>query len=301
MKKTRDTKSILLRVLLYLFVILVVLVTLYPYFVMFTTAAKSRAEIYSTDGTLLPIHWLWQNFKDIWTLAPLSRYFINSLIVAGGSTLIAIVCGIPAAYALARMKFKGKKIFLGIVIISQMFAPVVLLVGIYKIMSTFGMTDSLVGLVFINAAFNQAFAIWLLRGTFISISPEMEQAATVDGCGKVSALIRILLPVSSTWYRYCPDFRIHQRLERIYRCSDIDFYRCPETSDSRYYNLQWLQYGGMAVSVCILSVCNSASYYSFCRNRETPLSAVLLPVVSKADMHTKKASELFTKFRSFFI
>ena len=197
MKKTRDTKSILLRVLLYLFVILVVLVTLYPYFVMFTTAAKSRAEIYSTDGTLLPIHWLWQNFKDIWTLAPLSRYFINSLIVAGGSTLIAIVCGIPAAYALARMKFKGKKIFLGIVIISQMFAPVVLLVGIYKIMSTFGMTDSLVGLVFINAAFNQAFAIWLLRGTFISISPEMEQAATVDGCGKVSALIRILLPVAA--------------------------------------------------------------------------------------------------------
>ena len=197
MKKTHDSKSTFLRVLLYLFVILVVLVTLYPYFVMFTTAAKSRAEIYATKGTLLPINWLWQNFKDIWTLAPLSRYFINSLIVAGGSTLIAIVCGIPAAYALARMKFKGKKIFLGIVIISQMFAPVVLLVGIYKIMSTFGMTDSLVGLVFINAAFNQAFAIWLLRGTFISISPEMEQAATVDGCGKVSALIRILLPVAA--------------------------------------------------------------------------------------------------------
>ena len=197
MKNSRDTKSTLLRVLLYVFVILVVLITLYPYFVMFTTAAKSRAEIYATKGTLLPVHWLWQNFKDIWTLAPLSRYFINSLIVAGGSTLIAIVCGIPAAYALARMKFKGKKVFLGIVIISQMFAPVVLLVGIYKIMSTFGMTDSLVGLVFINAAFNQAFAIWLLRGTFISISPEMEQAATVDGCGKVSALIRILLPVAA--------------------------------------------------------------------------------------------------------
>lgn len=164
-----DTRHKLLRVLLYLFVILVVLVTLYPYFVMFTTAAKSRAEIYSPEGTLLPITWLWQNFKDIWTLAPLSRYFLNSIIVAGGSTLIAIVCGIPAAYALARMKFKGKNFFLGLVIISQMFAPVVLLVGIYKVMNTFGMTDSLVGLVFINAAFNQAFAIWLLRGTFMSI------------------------------------------------------------------------------------------------------------------------------------
>lgn len=222
MKKTRDTKSILLRVLLYLFVILVVLVTLYPYFVMFTTAAKSRAEIYSTDGTLLPIHWLWQNFKDIWTLAPLSRYFINSLIVAGGSTLIAIVCGIPAAYALARMKFKGKKIFLGIVIISQMFAPVVLLVGIYKIMSTFGMTDSLVGLVFINAAFNQAFAIWLLRGYLYL------HFLLGNGTGSYRRrLWKGFCPdpypssCSSTWYRYCPDFRIHQRLERIYRCSTL--------------------------------------------------------------------------------
>ena len=159
---SRDSKSILLRVLLYLFVILVVLVTLYPYFVMFTTAAKSCAEIYSPEGTLLPIQWLWQNFKDIWTLAPLSRYFLNSLIVAGGSTLIAIVCGIPAAYALARMKFKGKKIFLGIVIISQMFAPVVLLVGIYKIMSVFGMTDSLIGLVFINAWNEYTVALTLI-------------------------------------------------------------------------------------------------------------------------------------------
>ena len=197
MKHSRDTKSTLLRVLLYVFVILVVSITLYPYFVMFTTAAKSRAEIYATKGTLLPIHWLWQNFKDIWTLAPLSRYFINSLIVAGGSTLIAIVCGIPAAYALARMKFKGKKIFLGIVIISQMFAPVVLLIGIYKVMMAFHLTNSIIGLIFINAAFNQAFAIWLLRGTFLSISPEMEQAATIDGCNRVHALLRILLPVAA--------------------------------------------------------------------------------------------------------
>ena len=243
MKKTRDTKSILLRVLLYLFVILVVLVTLYPYFVMFTTAAKSRAEIYSTDGTLLPIHWLWQNFKDIWTLAPLSRYFINSLIVAGGSTLIAIVCGIPAAYALARMKFKGKKIFLGIVIISQMFAPVVLLVGIYKIMSTFGMTDSLVGLVFINAAFNQAFAIWLLRGTFISISPEMEQAATVDGCGKVSALIRILLPVAAPGIVTALIFVFINAWNEYTVALTLISTDVLKTADGRYHDFQRLQYG----------------------------------------------------------
>lgn len=78
-----------------------------------------------------------------------------------------------------------------------MFAPVVLLVGIYKVMSVFSLTNTRISLVLINAAFNQAFAIWLLRGTFISISPEMEQAATIDGCNKVQAMIRVLLPVAA--------------------------------------------------------------------------------------------------------
>lgn len=196
-KKAQTPKEKALRVLLYVSVIVLVLVTLYPYFVMFTTALKSRAEIYAMKGTLLPIDAQWGNFADVWSLAPLARYFVNSIIVAGGATAIAIICGIPAAYALSRMKFKGKKFFLGLVIISQMFAPVVLLVGIYKIMSLFHLTDTLLALVFINAAFNQAFAIWLLRGTFMSISSEMEQAATIDGCNQVQAMIRVLLPVAA--------------------------------------------------------------------------------------------------------
>lgn len=196
-KKAKTTKDKVLRVLLYLSVIVLVLVTLYPYFVMFTTALKSRAEIYAMKGTLLPIEWEWENFADIWSLAPLGRYFINSILISSGATAIAILCGIPAAYALSRMKFKGKKFFLGLVIVSQMFAPVVLLVGIYKVMSVLHLTDSLLGLIFINAAFNQAFAIWLLRGTFMSISPEMEQAATIDGCNQVQAMIRVLLPVAA--------------------------------------------------------------------------------------------------------
>ena len=108
-----------------------------------------------------------------------------------------MLCGIPAAYALSRMKFKGQTVFLGFVIVSQMFAPVVLLIGIYKVMMFLHLTNSIIGLIFINAAFNQAFAIWLLRGTFLSISPEMEQAATIDGCNRVHALLRILLPVAA--------------------------------------------------------------------------------------------------------
>jgi len=194
---TVNYSKLLKRIVLYFVVVLICVVILYPYFVMFTTALKSRSEIFSANGAVFPKEWLWQNFVDIWKLAPMGKYMINSICIAGGSTLIAMICGIPAAYALARMKFKGQTAFLGFIIVSQMFAPVVLLIGIYKVMQTMGLTNSLWGLIFINAAFNQAFTIWLLRGTFMSISAEMEQAATIDGCNRVQAMIKVLLPVAA--------------------------------------------------------------------------------------------------------
>ena len=197
LRKPVSAKKTASRVLLYVVVIDICLLILYPYFVMFCTALKSRAEIFSINGTVLPIEPLWSNFLDIWTLAPVARYMLNSLLVAGGSTIISIICGIPAAYALSRMKFKGQTAFLGFVIISQMFAPVVLLIGIYKVLATMGLTDSILGLIFINAAFNQAFTIWLLRGTFMGISAEMEQAAKIDGCNKLQAMFKVLLPVAA--------------------------------------------------------------------------------------------------------
>ena len=197
MESTKSNKKIISRVFLYLVVIIICLITLYPYFVTICTALKSRAEIFSTSGTVFPIHAIWSNLTDVWSKAPMSSYMLNSILIAGGSTLLAMLCGIPAAYALSRMKFKGQTAFLGFVIVSQMFAPVVLMIGIYKVMMSLHLTNSIVGLIFINAAFNQAFAIWLLRGTFMSISSEMEQAATIDGCNRVQALIKILLPVAA--------------------------------------------------------------------------------------------------------
>ena len=185
------------RILLYFVVSLICIIILYPYFVMFLTALKSREEIFSPNGTIFPQVWHWNNFTEIFNRAPMAQYMLNSIIIASGSTAIAMICGIPAAYALARMKFKGQTAFLGFIIVSQMFAPVVLLIGIYKVMQTMALTNTLLGLVFINAAFNQAFTIWLLRGTFMSISAEMEQAATIDGCNRVQAMFKILLPVAA--------------------------------------------------------------------------------------------------------
>ena len=187
----------LMRGLLYTFVIIVCVITLYPYYVMLVSAFRSNAETNDMYFLhLLPTKWIWSNLNDIINRGVL-RYLLNSGMIAGGATLIAMLCGIPAAYAMARMNFKGKKAFLGFVIMSQMFSPVVLLIGIAQLMSTLKLNDTILGLMFINAAFNQAFAIWLLRGTFVSISPEMEQAAKIDGCNTMQSLLRVLLPMAA--------------------------------------------------------------------------------------------------------
>ena len=190
-------KKLAARILLYFAVAVICIVILYPYFVMMVTSLKTRGEIFDPNGTLMPTKAVWTNFIDIWTKAPMAKYLLNSVLIASGSTVIAMICGIPAAYALARMKFKGQTAFLGFIIVSQMFAPVVLLIGIYKVIKVMSLTNTLLGLILINAAFNQAFTIWLLRGTFTSISAEMEQAATIDGCNRVQAMFKILLPVAA--------------------------------------------------------------------------------------------------------
>ena len=192
-----EIKSGLLRGAMYVFIVVVCVITLYPYYVMTITAFRSNAEtldMYFLHMT--PTKWVWSNLTDI-VQRGVPRYLLNSIFVAGGATALAMLCGIPAAYAMARMNFAGKKAFLGFVIMSQMFSPVVLLIGISQLMNTLHLNNTLWGLMLINAAFNQAFAIWLLRGTFVSISSEMEQAAMIDGCGTVGALTKVLIPMAA--------------------------------------------------------------------------------------------------------
>ena len=185
------------RAALYILASLTCLIILYPYLVMFFSSVKGMNEIYRIPGTLLPEKWNLSNYLTVWEHIPLAYYFRNSAIVAFGASSLSIACAIPTGYALARMHFPGKKGFMQFIIITQMFAPVVLLVGIYKIMNTFHLTNSLFGLILLIAAFNQAFSSWLLSGTFATISKELEEAATIDGCNRLQAVIRVIIPLAA--------------------------------------------------------------------------------------------------------
>jgi multiple sugar transport system permease protein len=168
-----------------------------PYVVMFLGAVKSQQDLFHNPALYLPTHWEWGNFDRVWKIIPLATYLKNSLIVAAISTAIVLLVSLPAAYYTARHDFRGKRAFLYVVLITQMFAPVALVIGIYREVTLFsGAVNSYWALILIDSAFNLAFSIWILNGYLASIPKEIEDAAMVDGAGRLRTMFRVVLPLA---------------------------------------------------------------------------------------------------------
>ncbi|WP_441247744.1 carbohydrate ABC transporter permease [Kitasatospora sp. McL0602] len=169
-------------------------VFLLPYAQMVITALRPADEL--RDATFLPRHFAWSNFIDVWRESSLGGNLRVTLLVATGSTLLVLVVALPAAYYTARMKFRGRKLFLLLVLVTQMFQPTSLLVGLYREFYQLDMLNSVWTLVLCNAAFNLAFAIWILSAYIGSIPVALEEAAMIDGLSRFQALIRVTLPLA---------------------------------------------------------------------------------------------------------
>ncbi|HXP54254.1 MAG TPA: ABC transporter permease subunit [Streptosporangiaceae bacterium] len=168
-----------------------------PYVVMFLGAVKSQQNLFHNPALYLPTHWEWGNFDRVWKIIPLATYLKNSLIVAAISTAIVLLVSLPAAYYTARHDFRGKRAFLYLVLITQMFAPVALVIGIYREVTLFnGAVNSYWALILVDSAFNLAFSIWILNGYLASIPKEIEDAAMVDGAGRLRTMFRVVLPLA---------------------------------------------------------------------------------------------------------
>ena len=170
-----------------------------PYLVMFTTALKPASELGASPATLFPNHWDWANFVDVWAWqghAVLTSLRVT-LLIAGASTLIVVLVSIPAAYYTARHRFRGRTPFLLLVLITQMFAPTALVVGLYREFLQLNLVNSYLALILVNAGFNLAFSIWILQGYFTSIPVELEEAAMLDGLGRFGSMMRVTLPLAA--------------------------------------------------------------------------------------------------------
>jgi multiple sugar transport system permease protein len=167
-----------------------------PYAVMLLTALKPDAELRTTPPRLLPLEWRPGTFLEVLADPGFQSWLSVSLVVAAASTVIVVLAAAPAAYYTARRRFRGRSAFLVLVLVTQMFAPTSLVVGLYREFLELDLVNTYAALILTNAAFNLAFAIWILRAVFASIPKEIEEAAAVDGCGRLGALVRVVLPLA---------------------------------------------------------------------------------------------------------
>jgi multiple sugar transport system permease protein len=172
----------------------IAVIFLLPYLEMLVMALRPNNEL--GRATILPQHWTFSNFTTLWSSSGLGGSIGTSLEIAAGATVLVLLVALPAAYCTARRRFRGRSLFLVLVLATQMFQPAAMLVGVQREFINFGLPPTL-SLVIVNAGFNLAFAVWILNAFFSSIPVELEEAAMVDGLGRVGALTRITLPLAA--------------------------------------------------------------------------------------------------------
>lgn len=176
--------------------LVITLVFVSPYAVMLLDALRPASDVLSSPPTFFPQEWQWNTFNTVLSDSRFLNWLKTSVIVAVSSTVIVLLAAVPAAYFTARFRFPGRTVFLLAVLITQMFSPTSLVVGLYREFYDLTLVNTYLSIIITNAAFNLAFAIWILQGFFSSIPKEVEEAAHLDGCGRVRTLWHVMLPLT---------------------------------------------------------------------------------------------------------
>jgi multiple sugar transport system permease protein len=142
-----------------------------------------------------PNTWHPGNYLQVFKVTPLPRYLLNTVIYAVSATALMLLSSVPAAYALAKLRFRGRNALFLTVICVMMLPPQVVTVPLYLMWARYGLTGTLWPLI-IPMLFGDAFSIFLLRQFLLTIPPEYLDAARVDGCGEWRTLIRVVLPMA---------------------------------------------------------------------------------------------------------
>ena len=175
--------------------LIMVIICIYPIVWMFFGSMKDKAEFY-TNIWGLPKQIHLDNYIAAWKNADLGRRFINSLIVTLGSMCIMIPVTSFAAYAVARLNFKGKNLIYMYLLLGIMIPAGVLGIPTFTVAMKMGLLNSHFGLMLIYAAQNIAMGMFIMRGFFISLPRELEEAAMIDGCSRFGCFVRIIVPLA---------------------------------------------------------------------------------------------------------
>jgi len=194
------------RTLLFIGVLAIAVWVLAPYAWLIVSSISTKIDLLSTPLRWIPPRPTLENYRSLFDdgqsalsqgMSFFSQSLLNSVIVTFSSMAVCMFFGVFTAYAVARLSFPGRRASLILLMSSYMMPPIAIVIPGYFILKTIGLLDSQVGLILVNITFILPLVVWIMRGFFLSIPMELEEAARIDGSSRLGALLRIILPLSA--------------------------------------------------------------------------------------------------------
>ena len=177
--------------------ILICILIDFPVFWMVTTSFKSNEEAIQFPPRWLPDKPTLENYVYAWTDMKFGRYFFNTVYVSGMTVVLSLVLGALAGYGFARFRIKGKRIWLISILFSRMLPAILFIIPLFFLIQYIGLFDRLEGLILSFTTIALPFTVWMMKSYFETIPQEIEEAALIDGCSRIQAFSRVILPLSA--------------------------------------------------------------------------------------------------------
>lgn len=189
-------RRLLLHASVYSLLILAIIVMCFPLAWMLTVSVRPNVEVMTIPPSWIPQIFTLEAYAKIFQSDRYLRVFLNTCFISLVVTMLSLFLGSMAAYALARFRFMGHRTVMMFLITTQMFPLVLLCIPYFRIFITLGLYDTLLSLIIVYLTFTLPFCILMLRSYFLNIPKDIEEAAMVDGCSRLGAILRVLVPIS---------------------------------------------------------------------------------------------------------
>lgn len=191
-----NRRSGLEQAVLTILTLLVVIFFMLPIFWLVTTSFKFGREAFAIPPRWIFFEFTLRNFQEVLATTQISQFLLNSIIISTGATILSLVLGVPAGYAIARSQSRFLNSSAYFFLILLMVPPIAMLIPFYLIMRDLRLLGSYASLIILDTVFDAAFVVWMMRSYFADVPREMEEAALVDGASRFVAFWRVALPLS---------------------------------------------------------------------------------------------------------